>query len=288
LFPADVVEVFWQPNNEPDLGGYKVYYGTSSRQYSAVIDVGKNTRCTVQNLAEGIRYYFTVTAYDESGNESTFSQEVSTLIPNSDTGNDTMPPKVDSVKIVNPTAIRIVFSEIVEKASAENNYNYRISNGVDIIRAILSADAVTVLLLTTPHTQDEEYTLSISDVKDRATPPNIIASNSMLTYVFEDLQQQNQFTGVWNYPNPFEPNTSLTHIRYYLHQPTQVGIRIYDAKGELVKTLLNRTLKSQGEHIEDLWDGTNENGDQVGNGVYLCKVSIGDDFKVIKIAVVNL
>jgi hypothetical protein len=60
-----------------DLAGYNVYYGTASGNYSQSIDAGNTTTYTVANLAGGLTYYFAVTAYDNSGNESEFSNEVS-------------------------------------------------------------------------------------------------------------------------------------------------------------------------------------------------------------------
>jgi uncharacterized repeat protein (TIGR02543 family) len=59
-----------------DLAGFKVYYGTSSHNYSKSIDVGNVTTYTVNNLAEGVTYYFATSAYDDTGNESNLSTEV--------------------------------------------------------------------------------------------------------------------------------------------------------------------------------------------------------------------
>lgn len=64
-----------------DLAGYKVYYGTTSRNYSQNIDVGNVTTYKVTNLTEGLTYYFAVTAYDTSRNESNYSNEASKTIP---------------------------------------------------------------------------------------------------------------------------------------------------------------------------------------------------------------
>lgn len=60
-----------------DLAGYKVYYGNSSGQYTKAIDVGSSTSYVINNLPVGATTYFTVTAYDLSGNESSFSNEAS-------------------------------------------------------------------------------------------------------------------------------------------------------------------------------------------------------------------
>ncbi len=60
-----------------DLAGYKIYYGTTSGSYTNNIDVGNVTTSVVNNLTDGRTYYFTATAYDSSGIESSFSNEVS-------------------------------------------------------------------------------------------------------------------------------------------------------------------------------------------------------------------
>ena len=71
----------WDPNTENDLAGYNVYYGTASRVYDSVIEVGNITSYTVTDLEPETQYYFAITAYDTSGNESDFSVEVS-AVPN--------------------------------------------------------------------------------------------------------------------------------------------------------------------------------------------------------------
>jgi hypothetical protein len=69
----------WNLNTEKDLGGYKLYYGTSSRQYSTVRDVGKRTSFLLDQLFlyEHLPYFIAVTAYDTTGNESAYSGELS-------------------------------------------------------------------------------------------------------------------------------------------------------------------------------------------------------------------
>ena len=71
----------WDPNAESDLAGYKVYVGTASGTYGAPVDVGKVTTFDVINLSKGQTYYFAVTAYDTSNNQSGYSNGVSKTIP---------------------------------------------------------------------------------------------------------------------------------------------------------------------------------------------------------------
>lgn len=70
----------WKPNRESDLAGYKVYVGTASGTYSfpgSAFVTGKVTSCTLSNLPKGQTYFFAISAYDNAGNESGLSAEVS-------------------------------------------------------------------------------------------------------------------------------------------------------------------------------------------------------------------
>ncbi len=59
-----------------NLGGYKVYYGTSSGVYTTAVNVGNVLSYKVANLTSGHTYYFAVTAYNTSNVESSYSNEV--------------------------------------------------------------------------------------------------------------------------------------------------------------------------------------------------------------------
>ena len=74
------VALAWDPNTEPDLAGYKLYYGLGSRVYTKVVDVGDQTSYTVGSLDAGKTYYFAVTAYNTSGYISDYSNEVSCVV----------------------------------------------------------------------------------------------------------------------------------------------------------------------------------------------------------------
>jgi len=57
-----------------DLAGYKIYYGTSSSNYTQSIDVGNTTNVVISSLSSG-SWCFATTAYDTAGNESSYSNE---------------------------------------------------------------------------------------------------------------------------------------------------------------------------------------------------------------------
>ena len=78
---AEQVTLAWDANTELDLAGYKVHYGTASGSYTTSVDVHNVTTYTVTGLTAGPTYYFAVTAYNASNNESGYSNQVSYSVP---------------------------------------------------------------------------------------------------------------------------------------------------------------------------------------------------------------
>jgi hypothetical protein len=98
---AATAEVSWSANpSEDEVAGYRVYYGTASGRYIHVESAGQNTQAYINGLQEGVTYYFAVTAYDASFNESEYSDEIFLSIPNPqielDTDSDGIPDMVES------------------------------------------------------------------------------------------------------------------------------------------------------------------------------------------------
>jgi chitodextrinase len=75
----------WNAVTFPTLSGYRVYFGTASGNYQqapgAGVNVGNVTNFTVTGLGNATTYFFAVTAYDGSNNESGYSNEVFKIIP---------------------------------------------------------------------------------------------------------------------------------------------------------------------------------------------------------------
>jgi len=89
--------------------------------------------------------------------------------------------------------------------------------------------------------------------------------------------------GIWqSYPNPFNPSTA---VRFSLSKDGPVVVRIFDASGQLVKTLLDEKRKS-GFHTL-YWNGTNDGGDTVPSEVYFLRVESGKEVAVRKLTLVR-
>jgi hypothetical protein len=73
---ANIIRLAWDPNQEKDLAGYKLYYGLYPWSFGEPIKVGKKNSYILKNLVKGQRYYIALTAYDWGKHESFFSNQV--------------------------------------------------------------------------------------------------------------------------------------------------------------------------------------------------------------------
>jgi K319L-like, PKD domain/Fibronectin type III domain len=170
---AASVVLSWSANSESDLGGYIAYWGGASRSYPNHSDVGTARSLTIPGLVEGNTYFFAVKAYDNTGNQSAYSAEVSLTIPTSGPS-DTTAPSVTGVNTTSATTVVVTFSEAVDPTTAEDPGSYTIDGGaVAVLSAVLDTDGLTVRLTTAPHALDSFHTLLVSGVADRAVPPNL-------------------------------------------------------------------------------------------------------------------
>ena len=74
-----------------------------------------------------------------------------------------------------------------------------------------------------------------------------------------------------NYPNPFNPTTTIS---FTLAQYGPVNLKIYNAKGQLVRQLANSEYAA-GQHYL-LWDGRDTMGRPVSSGLYFYRLQAKD------------
>lgn len=105
----------------------------------------------------------------------------------------------------------------------------------------------------------------------------IVAGGSMyitpqtLTVGINSPQDNEDLSMVRAYPNPFAQAVQLT---YSLGHAGEVNIRVVDMFGKEVKTLISE-FQLPGKH-RIAWDGNNESGIQVANGMYSMIISVGN------------
>ncbi|MFC1725987.1 type IX secretion system sortase PorU [candidate division KSB1 bacterium] len=98
-------------------------------------------------------------------------------------------------------------------------------------------------------------------------------NSSVFSIDFEVIEGSDLFVrDVYNYPNPFKYDTYFT---FRISQPAEIFIKVYTQFGRLIKKFENIIGTNGFNKI--YWDGYDEDGDRIANGVYLYKV-IAKDF----------
>jgi parallel beta-helix repeat protein len=85
-----------------------------------------------------------------------------------------------------------------------------------------------------------------------------------------------------NYPNPFNPQTQ---IRYALSNDCYVKVTIYNILGRRVKVLVDGYQRTGYRSV--LWDGKDEQGDDVASGIYFYKIQAGEFMKTKKMVLLK-
>lgn len=80
-----------------------------------------------------------------------------------------------------------------------------------------------------------------------------------------------------NYPNPFNPSTT---INYALPSAGQVTIKVYNSLGQEVRTLVDGFQEAGYKSV--VWDGKNHAGSPVASGTYVYRVTSGNSVKTEK------
>lgn len=88
--------------------------------------------------------------------------------------------------------------------------------------------------------------------------------------------------GVANYPNPFSAQTTLA---FEMKNSSPTEINIYNVKGQLINTLWHDNLP-QGRH-NLAWNGTDEQGQPVANGIYFARIATANNFIIHKLMLIR-
>ena len=105
-------------------------------------------------------------------------------------------------------------------------------------------------------------------------------SQGLVSYMSDAIEPMQNFSDIYAYPNPVQPNYhGVVTIRGLM---ANTEVRIVDASGNLVATIL-------GNGGEVVWDMTNAQGSRVASGIYtvLCNTADGSAHGETKIMVMN-
>ena len=127
---------------------------------------------------------------------------------------------------------------------------------------------------------------SVFHVRDMNRGGSIKINNSgvnrISVKIIGDGQLPREFALLQNFPNPFNPSTT---IRYALPSQTHVMLKIYDILGQEVKTLINEVQEAGYRSAE--WNSMDNSGLAVGSGTYFCRLTAGNFIETKKLLLVK-
>ncbi len=113
---------------------------------------------------------------------------------------------------------------------------------------------------------------------DDVTVTNTISS------IDRDFLHVKKFELVGNYPNPFNP---VTTILFTLEKTGPATLNIYNALGQKVRTLLNNQLLSADKVHQIVWNGRNDHGNQLPSGTYYYRLVAGKHSQIKKMVLLK-
>jgi len=134
-----------------------------------------NSSLSLTNLAQAASGNYSVIVSNRYGAVTSPALSLSVTL-------DTNPPVVVRAFNLGTTSIQLDFSKTVEAASATNLADYHFTNGLPITAALLPTNNTSVLLTAAPVVFGSNYTLVLNGVRDRAIPPNTIATNTPVSF----------------------------------------------------------------------------------------------------------
>lgn len=110
------------------------------------------------------------------------------------------------------------------------------------------------------------------------------SDNSIVSIIERKKQQVARGFGiVENYPNPFNPSTT---IHFSLAEKAPITVEVYNVLGRKISTLVNNQVLTAGEKYIG-WNGRNDGGTAVASGIYLYKIVSGNSSVVKKMVLVK-
>lgn len=105
----------------------------------------------------------------------------------------------------------------------------------------------------------------------------IYALSMGITQIDDYLIQIGEKSILSNYPNPFNPTTK---IEFSIQNESQVGVSIYNIKGQKIKTIAHDQF-TKGSHSIN-WNSDDDYGKPVGSGIYFYKLNINGKTEAVK------
>jgi photosystem II stability/assembly factor-like uncharacterized protein len=94
--------------------------------------------------------------------------------------------------------------------------------------------------------------------------------------IFRAAQTVPNTAEAYVYPNPFAPDDEVCRVHYKTDRTGKVTIKVFDFAMFPVRTIIQNASRFPEKEQDEIWDGKDNNGKQVANGLYYVQVTLGD------------
>lgn len=135
-------------------------------------------------------------------------------------------------------------------------------------------------LTWTPATEDEDFKVSLipGPLEDGIYTLRVANGDSSEPYeITFEVINESQITNFYPYPNPFSTSVRFVFTVTGMEVPDEIKIQIMTVTGKVVREILQNELgpiRIGNNLTEYAWDGKDEFGDQLANGVYIYRVLV--------------
>ena len=108
--------------------------------------------------------------------------------------------------------------------------------------------------------------------------PSQLSNPAVVAGVLELQSTPREFALHQNFPNPFNPDTT---IKYDLAESADVTLQIYNVLGQVVRTLVGSEAQNAGRY-QIRWNGMDDRGVSVSSGIYFYQISAEGKFQNVR------
>ena len=108
--------------------------------------------------------------------------------------------------------------------------------------------------------------------------PTNLSNPAVVAGVLELQSTPREFALHQNFPNPFNPDTT---IKYDLAESADVTLQIYNVLGQVVRTLVASEAQNAGRY-QIRWNGMDDRGVSVSSGIYFYQISAEGKFQNVR------
>ncbi len=124
-----------------------------------------------------------------------------------------------------------------------------------------------------PDSADFDETVTAKAVSGKRVFMRVLSANGVAVDVVDErIVLPGDYKLDANYPNPFNPTTTIS---FTLPLDKTVSVRVYDINGRLVTSLVDGQHLTKGTH-QVMWDATDASGSRVASGTYIYSLEYGN------------